>query len=74
MSNALKSGTDLSTADHSVPADRKQQILRELRPDLYHSHNFRAISRFLILSEFQNQEKISTVLRISDPRADFCYS
>jgi len=74
MSNALKWGTGWSNADHFVPADRIQQIFRQLRPDLYHSHNFRDNSRFLILSEFQSQENISTVLRTSDPKANFCSS
>lgn len=69
-SNALMWGTAWPTADHFVPADRKQ-LFRQLRPDLYHSHNFRDNSRILILSEFQSQEKISTVLRTSDTRADF---
>jgi hypothetical protein len=67
MLNALKWGTLWSTADHFVPADRKQQceysFFRELRPDLCHSQNFRAKSRFLILSELQSQEKISAIFR-----------
>jgi hypothetical protein len=45
----------------------------ELRPDVYHCHNFKANSRCLKLSEFQRQEEVSVVLRTSDTKADFCY-
>jgi hypothetical protein len=73
MLNALMWGTSWSIADHFVPADRKQ-LFRQLKPDLYQSHNFRDNCRILILSEFQSQEKISTVLRTSDTRADILYT